>query len=305
MDFTFKLWISVCGPGLSVGSRTQPREHVWWNRPAWSRVSWSRLLGALSRRVLSISMDGDPSAALGNLFQCLSTLIGFLYFNFCLLCLDLSLSWLSSLAIFTLLMRYSCTLIRPPHPFSLQAEQTQLLTFPLYVRCSSPISPVWLCAGLTPLFPHPVFGSPATDPALRMWPYQCWVEGQNLLSQHCGGACPNAVREAVGHVCHRGTVLAHAQFGVHEDPPHLFLQSRLPAGQTQPVMEHGISHPQLQDFAFPFAERCDVPVGPFLWHVEVPLNSSWNISCIEHRSQSSTICQLAEGVLCPIIRFSS
>ena len=52
--------------GTSVGHLVQP--------PCRSRVTYSRLHSTLSRLVLNISKEGEPTTSLGNLFQCSITI---------------------------------------------------------------------------------------------------------------------------------------------------------------------------------------------------------------------------------------
>ena len=70
---------------------------------------------------------------------------------------------------------------------------------------------------------------------------------------------------------------------------------------TQHVIVHGVIPSRTQDLAFPLVELHDVPVSPFLLHVEVPLNCSTTSWCISHSSQFCTICKLSDGALYPII----
>ncbi|KAK4810833.1 hypothetical protein QYF61_008805 [Mycteria americana] len=77
----------------------------------------------------------------------------------------------------------------------------------------------------------------------------------------------------------KGTLLAHVQLGVHQDP-----------------------QVQVQDFALPLVELHEVPVSPFLQSVQVPLDGSTTLWHISHSSQICVISKLAEGTLCLIIQ---
>ena len=52
---------------------------------------------------------------------------------------------------------------------------------------------------------------------------------------------------------------------------------------------------QMQDIALAFVELQEIPVGPSLQPVKVPLNGSTPIWCIDHSSQFCITCKLAEG----------
>ncbi|KAK4828339.1 hypothetical protein QYF61_026000 [Mycteria americana] len=89
----------------------------------------------------------------------------------------------------------------------------------------------------------------------------------------------------------QGTLLAHVQLGVHQDPQVLVCQAAFQTDSPQSVLVHGVSSPghgippQVQDFALPLVELHEVPVSPFLQPVEF---------CI--------ISKLAECAPCPIIQ---
>jgi len=106
--------------------------------PRSSRVSQSRLPRAMSSLVLNISMNSYSTISLGNLFQCLSTLIAkrclfvfrgnFMCFNLCPLPLVLSLALLRSLTPSSSFCTTVYTQAQyPPEPSLLQAEHSQLL----------------------------------------------------------------------------------------------------------------------------------------------------------------------------------
>lgn len=58
--------------------------------------------------------------------------------------------------------------------------------------------------------------SPALDTAPRCVSPELWTErGSALLT--CCNDLPDAARMAFGLLCHKGTLLAHGQFGVHQD----------------------------------------------------------------------------------------
>lgn len=98
-------------------------------------------------------------------------------------------------------------------------------------------------------------------------------------------------------------MLAHVQPGVHQDFQVLFCRAALQLGSSQPVLV-SVLPPQVQDFAFCFAEHCEILVSLFLQPVKVPLDGNVTFWCISHSSQFSVIHKLAEGTYCPIIYIS-
>lgn len=75
-------------------------------------------------------------------------------------------------------------------------------------------------------------------------------------------------------MCHKDTLLAPVQLGVHQDPKVFPLPAVFPLGVPHPVVVPGFVPPLVQDLAFPFVELTEVPVGSFLQPVEVFLNGS-------------------------------
>ncbi|KAK4806786.1 hypothetical protein QYF61_005582 [Mycteria americana] len=99
-----------------------------------------------------------------------------------------------------------------------------------------------------------------------------------------------------------GTLLAHVQPGVHQDPQVLFCQAAFQLGGPQHVLVPGVVPLQGQDFALPLVELHEVPVSPFLQLVEVPLDDSMTLWHISYSSHFCVTSKLAEGTLCPIIQ---
>ena len=65
---------------------------------------------------------------------------------------------------------------------------------------------------------------------------------------------------------------------------------------------HGVVLLQGQDFALPFADLREVPVGPFLQPVEVPLHGSTPIQSVNYSFQFSITCKPAEHALCSMMQ---
>jgi len=97
-------------------------------------------------------------------------------------------------------------------------------------------------------------------------------------------------------VCHKSTLLAHVQHGVHQDPQALFCQAAFQMSGPQP----GVVPPQVRDFALLFVDLPEVPVISFLQPVEVP--SGWQhdplmLSATPHSFLSSANLLMVLSVL--------
>ncbi|KAK4832039.1 hypothetical protein QYF61_020554 [Mycteria americana] len=85
-------------------------------------------------------------------------------------------------------------------------------------------------------------------------------------------------------------------------PQVLFCQAAFQLAGPQHILVPGVVPSQVQDFALFLVELHEIPVGPLLQPVEVPLNGSTVIWCISHSSQFGVICKLAESTLYPVIQ---
>lgn len=61
-----------------------------------------------------------------------------------------------------------------------------------------------------------VMGSPELGTALQLWPHSAECRGGSLPFR-CW-QCFHAAWNTIGHLCHKGTLLAHVHLGVHQDP---------------------------------------------------------------------------------------
>ena len=95
---------------------------------------------------------------------------------------------------------------------------------------------------------------------------------------------------------------AHIQLGVHQDPQVLFCQAAFQLDNAQHMQMPVVVPSQVQDFALAPVKHHEVPVGPFLQPVEVPLDDSTAPWPISHFSQFCVICKLTEGTLCPFTK---
>lgn len=91
------------------------------------------------------------------------------------------------------------------------------------------------------------------------------------------------------NLCCGGTLLAHGQLAVHQDPQGL--SAKLLSTQlVLAIWVHGVLS-QGQDFVFPFVDLHKVISGSFLQLAEIPLNGSIPTWFIIHFCQFSIICK--------------
>ncbi|RMC19236.1 hypothetical protein DUI87_03842 [Hirundo rustica rustica] len=121
------------------------------------------------------------------------------------------------------------------HPCTARGDLHSLNT-PSSLSCSSQV----LCskpspASLPPLdvLKHlnvlPELRGPELDTALKVWPHQCRVQGQNELPAPAGHAIPDPGQDAPGPIGHLGTLLAHVQLVINQKPQDFFLPGHCPA----------------------------------------------------------------------------
>lgn len=85
-------------------------------------------------------------------------------------------------------------------------------------------------------------------------------------------------------------------------PQALLLRAPFQQISSQPVLVHGVIHPQVQDPALAFVECQEFPLCPFLQPVEILLSGTAALWCISHSSQFCIISTLAEKAVYPFIQ---
>lgn len=104
------------------------------------------------------------------------------------------------------------------------------------------------------------------------------------------------MQDAVGFFCNTHTLLPCGQLVVCWETKVLLC---LPAVWSPPYSDAcGCSFPGA-GLTFPLVQLHEIPLGPFLQAVKVPLNGSMTLRCIRN-----IIYELAQDALCPITRSS-
>lgn len=111
-----------------------------------------------------------------------------------------------------------------------------------------------------------------------------------------------AAQWAVGCLCHEGILLAHVQCDVHQDPQGLLCKAAFQLVGPQPVLMPAVILAQEQEFVFSFVELHEIPVSLFLQSIDVLVNCSTAIWCINPSNKFCIICNLSESALYPIIQ---
>lgn len=120
--------------------------------------------------------------------------------------------------------------------------------------------------------------------------------GKDPLLQYAGSALTNAAQMGAG-LCHKGTLLAHSQLGVHRDPQVPLHKATFQSFVSQCVLVLGVTSLQMQDVAFPVDELRVIPLSPVLQPVQLPLNSSRTTWCTLYSFRFCVICKLADSIV--------
>lgn len=172
-------------------------------------------------------------------------------------------------------------------PFLLQLKQSQLSASPHYFS----LQPYYHLPGLLlATFQHVqvslILGRSALDTLSS-------TEGKDHLPPPPTNTLPDAAQEAFNFWGYKGTLLAHGQLGIHQDPQGVFWLAAFQPLGLQPVLVPGVIFPPgTRLHIFPCWIH-DVPVSPFIQSVEVLLDGSpalWSINS----------CLLQACWLCPL-----
>jgi len=117
-----------------------------------------------------------------------------------------------------------------------------------------------------------ILGSPELDTVLQVWP-PVLIEVKDRLPQPAGTTLLNAAKDTIYLPCRKGTSVADVQLGVHQEPPGYFLPAAFQLSSSPALTGAGVDLAQVQDFALPLVELCEVPLSPFLQPDEVLLDS--------------------------------
>ncbi|KAK4824165.1 hypothetical protein QYF61_011292, partial [Mycteria americana] len=238
-------------------------------------------LSTTSIRLLNNSRDGDVTASLGSLFQCLTTLSVKKFF----LISNLNLPWHN---------------LRP----------FPLAFYRLFLRRRDKHPPCYNLLSAAPHKTSAVDPSPASLPFSGLAPApQCLSCSEGPKTEHrddhfptpAGHTIPDTSQDAVGLLGHLGTLLAHIQLAIDQYLQVLFHQAAFQPLFPKPVALHGVVVTQVQDQALSLVERHTIGLGALIQPVQIPLQSLPTPKQINTPTQLGVICKLSEGALNPLV----
>ncbi|RMB93651.1 hypothetical protein DUI87_29878 [Hirundo rustica rustica] len=95
----------------------------------------------------------------------------------------------------------------------------------------------------------PKLKGPELDTILKVWPHQCRVQGKNNLPAPAGHTIPDTGQYAIGPLGHQGTLLAHVQLVVDQNPQVPFFLGTVQPHRPQPITLQGVIVAKVQDSA--------------------------------------------------------
>ncbi|KAK4828007.1 LOW QUALITY PROTEIN: hypothetical protein QYF61_022784 [Mycteria americana] len=105
--------------------------------------------------------------------------------------------------------------------------------------CSRPftsfIALLWPCSSTSMSFLGPKLNT-----VCKVWPHQCQVQGHDHFPRPAGHSIADTSQDAVGFLGHLGTLLAHIQPAVDQQPQVLFHQAAFQPLFPKPVALHGV-----------------------------------------------------------------
>ncbi|KAK4830413.1 hypothetical protein QYF61_010944 [Mycteria americana] len=166
--------------------------------------------------------------------------------------------------------------------------------------CSRPFTSFVALSGHAPA---PQCLSCSEGPKLfEVWPHQCRVQQHDHFPSPAGHTVPDTSQEAVGFLGYLGTLLAHIQLAVDQQPQVLFRQAAFQPLFPKPVALHGVVVTQVQDPTLRLVEPHTIGLGPLIQSVQIPLQSLPTLKQVNTPAHFGVICKLTEGALDPFIQ---
>ncbi|KAK4815896.1 hypothetical protein QYF61_009947 [Mycteria americana] len=147
-----------------------------------------------------------------------------------------------------------------------------------------------------------VVRGPTLNTAFEVWPHQCRVQGHDHFPSPAGHTISDTSQDAIGLRGHLGTLLAHIQLAVDQQPQVLLCWAAFQPLFPKPVLLHGVLVTQVQDPTLGLVKPYTVDFSPSIQPVQVPLQSLSTLKQINPPTQLGVICKLTEGALDPLIQ---
>ncbi|KAK4816620.1 hypothetical protein QYF61_019319 [Mycteria americana] len=143
---------------------------------------------------------------------------------------------------------------------------------------------------------------PNTEHSIQVRPHQCRVQGHDHFPSRAGHAIFDTHQDAILFLGHLGTLLAHIQLAVDQDPQVLSCRAAFQPLFPKPVALHGVAMAQVQDLALGLLKPHTIDLGPLIQPVQIPVQSLPTLQQINTPAQLGVICKLTEGALDPLIQ---
>ncbi|KAK4810824.1 hypothetical protein QYF61_008796 [Mycteria americana] len=147
-----------------------------------------------------------------------------------------------------------------------------------------------------------VVGGPKLNTVFEVRPHQCRVQGHNHFPSPAGHTIFDTSQDSIGFLGHLGTLLAHIQAAVNQQPQVLLCWAAFQPLFPKPVALHGVAVAQVQDPALSLVKPHTINLGPSIQPVQVPLQSLPPLKHINTPTQLGVICKLTEGALDPFVQ---
>ena len=128
---------------------------------------------------------------------------------------------------------------------------------------------------------------------LKVQPHEFSIKGKDQLPLSAGNAFPDAILDIISLRYSKGTLQAHGQLGVHQDPQVLFCRAASQLSGLQHVPVPGVVSPEMQGFGLH-----EDTIGWFLQPAEVPLDRSMSFKWLRHSAQLCVLKKHTEKTLC-------
>lgn len=154
-------------------------------------------------------------------------------------------------------------------------------------------SDLWPCTSLPPVNLHLYSpGEPSTGHSTPDVVSKALSKEIRSPPWPANNSLPNAAKDAVGLLCHEGTLLANDQLGINQDPKILLREFAFQLVASQEVLMPLVFLPRCRTLYFSFVKLHEIPLSPILQHIQVPLNGGttiWPISCSSQYLSSANL----------------
>lgn len=95
--------------------------------------------------------------------------------------------------------------------------------------------------------------------------------GEDHFPGPAGYTLANTAQDAVGLLCHKGTLPTHVKLVVQQDTQNVFCRAASHTVSPKTEQLHGMTPTPVENFALAFADLHEVPLSPFLQSAQISL----------------------------------